>query len=219
MGIQKITTLQLLAEKRVVGIVRTNARQEAYEKSKAIQEGGISFLEVTLTTPGALSVIEKLRIEQDAEQMIGAGTVMDAESARAAILSGAQFIISPNLDEGLIRMCNRYGIPCIPGIGTVTEAVKALELGIDVVKAFPGSLLGPDFVKAIHGPVPQIEVVPTGGVSKDNIRDWFAAGAFGVALGSALCYPKSGDDLKNITKETRNIVSAVEEAKLSAGGN
>ena len=185
--IRKLEVMETVAEVGVVGIIRTPDVSAAIEMGRGMIDGGINVLEVSLTFPGSLDVIKEIRRENSGKDFIlGAGTVGDAPSARMSILAGAEFIVCHCLSEEVIRMCNRYGVACTPGIQTVTEAVRALELGCDVVKAFPGSILGPGFIKAVHGPVPYVEIIPVGGVSLSNLGDWFSAGAYAVGLGSAL---------------------------------
>lgn len=138
----------------------------------------------------------------------------DAPSARMSILSGAEFIVCHCLSEEVIRTCNRYGVACTPGIQTVTEAIRALELGCDVVKAFPGSVLGPGFIKAVHGPVPYVEVIPVGGVSMDNLGDWFKAGAYAVGLGSALTKADGRNaDYETVVQKSQATLKAVAAAR------
>lgn len=209
MGMDKIKVLQRIADRGIIGIIRAASGQDAYEQSMEAFSGGIDLIEVALTTPDALVVIKRLRTELSDRAVIGAGTVIDPESARSAILSGAQFIIAPNINRKVITLCNRYGILVVPGIGTVTEVIEALEAGVDVVKAFPGSLLGPGFIKALHGPVPQAEIIPTGGVTMENIPGWFNAGALAVAVGSSLNKPKNG----TIKEAAESFIKTVEKAK------
>ena len=215
MGIEKYKMIAGLAEHRLVGIIRCSSEEEAVRKSESIIEGGIKILEVSLTTPGALQVINRLVKTKQKDVFIGAGTVLDSESARACILAGSEFIIAPNLNREMVFACNRYAVPCIPGVGSTTEVVRALEWGCDIVKAFPGSVLGTSFIKAVKGPVPQAEIIPVGGVSLSNIEDWFAAGAFAVALGSALTHPSAGEDPETIRKNTGEVVELVN--RLNSG--
>ena len=192
--IRKLEVMETVAEVGVVGIIRTPDVSAAIEMGRGMIDGGINVLEVSLTFPGSLDVIKEIRRENSGKDFIlGAGTVGDAPSARMSILAGAEFIVCHCLSEEVIRMCNRYGVACTPGIQTVTEAVRALELGCDVVKAFPGSILGPGFIKAVHGPVPYVEIIPVGGVSLSNLGDWFSAGAYAVGLGSALTKEEGRD--------------------------
>ena len=146
--------------------------------------------------------------------ILGAGTVLDPETARICILAGAQYIVSPHLNESVVTLCNRYSVPCMPGVGTLTELVRALELGVDVVKAFPGDVLGPDFVKAVRAPVPHANIMPTGGVSPDNLRSWFDAGVFAVGMGSSLTKPGGvAGDMDLVTATARNVVRSIADIR------
>lgn len=182
----KLSTLNRIHELGIVPVVRGKNEEEAIEYCKGLIEGGINVLEVTFTIPNALEVFKKLQEELPKETLIGAGTVTDPVTARLAILNGAKFIVSPSFDKEVAKLCNRYQIPYMPGCITPTEILQALEYGVDVVKLFPGSLAGPDYIKAIHGPIPYVNIMPTGGVSLDNLEEWFAAGVYSVGAGSNL---------------------------------
>ena len=184
--IRKHDVLKAMHEGYAVAVVRGKTKEDAIEIAKHAFKGGIVSQEITFTTPQAELVISEL-IEENIEGMIvGAGTVLDAETARVAILHGAQYVVSPHFDKEIALMCNRYSVPYLPGCGTVTEIVEALTYGVDVVKAFPGGHLGPAFIKDVKGPIPHVEVMPSGGVSIDNVDQWINSGAFAVGMGSAL---------------------------------
>jgi 2-dehydro-3-deoxyphosphogluconate aldolase/(4S)-4-hydroxy-2-oxoglutarate aldolase len=135
---------------------------------------------------------------------------MDAQTARICILAGAQYIVSPCFKPEIITMCHRYSVPVMPGVGTLTELVNAMEMGVDVVKAFPGNVLGPGFIKAVHGPVPNANIMPTGGVSPSNVEEWLKAGAFALGMGSALTKPKGKEgDYENIKKTAELVVKKI----------
>lgn len=182
----KYQVLNRVHELGIVPVIRGNSKDEALGYCKALIDGGIDILEVTFTIPNALDVFKELKDQLPDTATLGAGTVMDATTARLAILNGAKFIVSPGFSEEVAKMCNLYQVPYMPGCMTFTEMTKALEYGVDLIKLFPGSLPGPSYVKAIHGPLPQANIMPTGGVSLDNIADWFAAGVFAVGAGSNL---------------------------------
>ncbi len=213
--IRKLEVMETVADVGVVGIIRTPDVSAAIEMGRGMIDGGINVLEVSLTFPGSLDVIKEIRRENSGKDFIlGAGTVGDAPSARMSILAGAEFIVCHCLSEEVIRMCNRYGIACTPGIQTVTEAVRALELGCDVVKAFPGSILGPGFIKAVHGPVPYVEIIPVGGVSLSNLGDWFSAGAYAVGLGSALTKEEGRDAAyETVVKKARTTIETIKSVR------
>ncbi|MGA2183894.1 MAG: bifunctional 2-keto-4-hydroxyglutarate aldolase/2-keto-3-deoxy-6-phosphogluconate aldolase, partial [Bryobacteraceae bacterium] len=182
MSVSSLKILGRIVESGLVAVVRASSSDEAARIAEACALGGVGAIEITLTVPGALRVIEDLVARHGAESiLVGAGTVLDAETARLAILAGAQFIVSPSLDAATGRLCNRYGIPWMPGAQTVREVIEAMELGADIVKVFPGEVLGPGFIRAVKGPLPQASLMPTGGVTLENAGEWIQAGA--VALG------------------------------------
>lgn len=192
--LRKYEVLSAVQEQGIVGIIRTESVEKGIEMADAMFHGGLKAIEVSMTFPGALNIMRTaVERHRDNDCFIGAGTVVDEATARMCVVNGAEFIVSQSLHQEVVQTCNRYGLPAIPGIGTVTELMRALELGVDVVKAFPGSVLGPKFIKAVHGPVPYAHIMPVGGVSLDNLEEWFKAGAFAVGLGSALTKPAGSD--------------------------
>lgn len=183
----KRDVLNQMQQNFLFAVVRGKTQEEGYEISKAVYNGGIKNVEVTFSTPNAEQVMRRLADEfEGTDMVVGAGTVLDEVSARLAILNGAKFIVSPNFNEKIAKMCNIYTIPYLPGCGTITEVSHALEAGCEVVKLFPGGLLGPGFIKDLHGPIPWVEAMPSGGVSLDNMDKWIANGAWSVGVGSAL---------------------------------
>ena len=184
--------------------------------SDACLEGGVPAIELTFTVPGAHRVIEELAAEyKNGEMILGAGTVLDAETARIAILSGAQYIVSPCYDEATVRLCNRYAIPCMPGVMTIKDVVAALEMGVDIIKLFPGDSFGPGMVKAIKGPIPQANIMPTGGVDVNNVAQWIKAGVAAVGAGSSLTKGAKTGDYKAITETGRQFVENIKNARAS----
>ena len=213
--IEKMETLARIHEVGVVAVVRVNDPDQARGIVGAVFEGGIPAVEVTMTVPGAVKIIEALAGEYRGRSLVlGAGTVLDPETARACLLAGARYVVAPNLNEEVVRLCNRYAVPCMPGIGSVTELVRAYELGVDVVKVFPGEVLGPKFIKAALAPVPHAKMMPTGGVSVDNLADWFAAGAYAVGMGNALTKPggKEGD-LDAVRAAAKSVVERIRQIR------
>ena len=184
---QKEQIIQGIKDGGLVAVVRAENSEQAIRITEACIEGGVAAIELTFTVPFAHEVIETLakRYTHD-EIILGAGTVLDPETARIAMLSGAQFIVSPCFSEELVRFCNRYRCPVMPGVMTVTEAIRAMEAGADILKVFPGELSGPRFIKAIRGPLPYAQIMPTGGVNVDNAAEWIKAGAVALGAGSAL---------------------------------
>jgi 2-dehydro-3-deoxyphosphogluconate aldolase / (4S)-4-hydroxy-2-oxoglutarate aldolase len=191
-----VDVLRTIKQEKIISIIRGSASEDALAISKALYAGGIRLIEITLNSPNALVSIEKVRKELGDDVLVGAGTVLDPESARNALLAGAQFILSPSLNIETIKMTKRYGAISIPGAFTPTEILTAYEEGGDIIKVFPASSLGPSYVKDIHGPMPQIPLLPTGGIDLDNITKYIEKGATGVGLGSSLVNTK-----KKVTKE------------------
>lgn len=179
----KFETHAQIAASKVVAVIRGSDAEEAIQLSKAAAEGGIRAIELTYTTPNVQKVFEELQHE---DMILGAGTVLDPETARHAILAGAKFVVSPHFNKDVARICNRYGIPYFPGCMTIREMVEALESGCDVLKLFPANGFEPSFIKSVNGPLPQVKIMPTGGINLDNMNDWLAAGAVAVGIGSDL---------------------------------
>jgi 2-dehydro-3-deoxyphosphogluconate aldolase / (4S)-4-hydroxy-2-oxoglutarate aldolase len=171
----------------IVPVVRASSADLAIQAIDAIRAGGILAAEITMTVPGALRALEKLADRFGDEMLLGAGTVLDAETARASILAGAEFLVSPNTRQATIEMAKRYSKAVFPGALTPTEILEAWDAGADAVKVFPcGNVGGAKYIKALKGPYPQIETIPTGGVSLETIGDFFKAGACAVGIGSEL---------------------------------
>ncbi len=206
--------LKKIIEVGVVAVVRAETKEQAIEISNACIQGGVTAIEVTFTVPKALEVIQGLADALDSKKLIlGAGTVLDSETARLAILSGAQYIVSPSFDAETAKLCNRYQIPYMPGCLTITEMIHAMESGVEILKLFPGSAFGPSYVKAIKGPLPQANIMPTGGVSLDNVQEWIKSGVVAVGVGSELTGPAKKGDYEQVTKLAEQFVSAVRKAR------
>lgn len=210
--IKKMKILKQLESNFLFAVVRGKDFADGYKVSEACSLGGIKNLEITYTTPEAGRVIQELKNTlNDSQLVIGAGTVLDNITARNAILSGAEFIVSPNFDPEISKICNRYGIPYLPGCGSVTEIIQAIETGVDVVKLFPGGLLGPAYIKDVHGPIPHVEMMPSGGVSIDNLDQWIKNGAWGVGVGSALTINVKNEGYESVSQIARQFVDRVKE--------
>ncbi|MBM4461187.1 MAG: bifunctional 4-hydroxy-2-oxoglutarate aldolase/2-dehydro-3-deoxy-phosphogluconate aldolase [Chloroflexi bacterium] len=210
--------LNLIRSTGVIAIMRAKSSDQLLAAAEAIRAGGVCAIEVTMTTPGALAVIEQATARRDEAVLFGAGTVLDPESARAAILAGAQFIVAPNLNLGVIELCRRYSIPVFPGAYTPTEIVTAWQAGADMVKVFPASVGGPAFIKALKAPLPQVELVPVGGVEIENTADWIRAGSAAVGVGSALVDQKLLDaaDFAALTDRARRLIAEVKRGRARA---
>jgi 2-dehydro-3-deoxyphosphogluconate aldolase/(4S)-4-hydroxy-2-oxoglutarate aldolase len=194
-------------------VIRAESPDQASRIAEACALGGVAALEITFTVPGASGVIEHLAKISTGQILLGAGTVLDPETARIAILAGAQFVVSPALNPQTARLCNRYQVPYMPGAGTIGEVIEAMECGADIVKVFPGEILGPSFVKAVKGPLPQAQLMPTGGVSLENIGEWIHAGAVAVGVGGNLTAGAKSGDFASITRIARQFVDKINEAR------
>ena len=202
---QKSEIIQAIAKSGVVAVVRGDSKKQAYQTAKACVTGDIKAIEMTFTAPAADQNITELKQEYqaDADVVIGAGTVLDVTTARIAILAGAKFIVSPAFDRETALLCNEYQIPYIPGCMTLTEIQTAMKYGAEVIKAFPGSVLGTKFVHAIKAPLPQVNIMPTGGVNLENMKDWFAAGVVAIGAGSDLTGAAKNNDFAAVTKKAQ----------------
>ncbi len=211
----KEINLETITDCGVVAIVRVGSAQEAIEVCGAIAEGGIRPFEVTMTVPGAVDVIKEFKSAMKGEVLVGAGTVLDPETARAVILAGAEFIVTPTLNLKVIEVCHRYSKVIIPGTFTPTEILTAWEAGADIVKVFPATVGGPKYLKDIKGPLPQIRLVPTGGVDLANTPDFIRAGAVAVAVGTSLVDKDAVRERKYgvITEKAKKFVEAVKLAR------
>ncbi len=191
---EKAAVLSMLRIIGLVPVLRAESAKQALALAEAISAGGVTVLEVTMTVPGAITVMRSLA-EQRPDLLIGAGTVLDPETARMCILEGAQFVVSPALNVKTIEMCHRYGVPVLPGALTPTEIVTAWQAGADVVKVFPASAMGgAKYLKTLKAPLPQIEMIPTGGVSLASAAEFLEAGAFALGVGADLVNAKAMAD-------------------------
>mgnify|MGYP001419367226 FL=1 len=188
---RKYETLKQIHQAGVVAVLRGKSTEDVVAMAEQSIAGGVRIIEVTMTTPGALQAIRILtsKYKQDKSPdrpIIGVGTVLDEVTARLAILEEAEFVVSPAFQPDVVKMCHRYRVPVMPGVVTIAEAQQALESGADVVKLFPGSMFTPGIIKTLKGPLPQLNIMPTGGVNLNNIGEWFKSGAFAVGIGSDL---------------------------------
>jgi len=211
----KEITLQKLKESGIVPVIRAKSSDEAINITEAVKEGGIKVIEITMTVPGAISVIKELsdKYRDDPDITIGAGSILDGVTARNAILAGAEFVVGPSLNQEMIAVANRYQKVVIPGAMTPTEVVKAMEAGADVVKIFPAALFGPKIIKAIKGPIPQARLLPTGGVDHDNVKEWFKAGSFAVGAGSAIVKGAEEGDFDQVRDNAARFVELIAEVR------
>ena len=211
----KAAKLDLIRETGVIAIMRAQSSAQLIAAADAIRAGGVRVIEVTMTTPGALSVIEEATVRYGEEVIFGAGSVLDAETARAAILAGADFVVAPTLDLATIQLCSRYSVPVMPGCYTPTEMLTAWQAGADMIKLFPASVGGPALVKAILAPLPQIEIVPVGGVDLDTAAEFVANGAAALGVGSSLVSQKLLDagDMDELTRRAKAFIEKVRQGR------
>lgn len=197
----------------LVAVIRADNADQAKRITEAAMKGGAAAMEITYTIPGATEVIRELNAEFGEDLIVGAGTVLDPETARIAILAGAKYVVSPYLDEDTARLCNRYQIPYMPGVMTVRDVVRGLECGAELLKVFPGELMGPKVIKAIKGPIPQANLMPTGGVSIENVGDWIRAGAVAVGAGGSLIGKPEIDGYEKITERAEQFMEQIQLAR------
>ncbi|NBI28836.1 bifunctional 2-keto-4-hydroxyglutarate aldolase/2-keto-3-deoxy-6-phosphogluconate aldolase [Chengkuizengella marina] len=216
---KKYETLKKINKYGVVAVLRGKSPEEVWEMSEAVISGGIKSIEVTMTVPNALDIIGDLNSkyaqdENSESPIIGAGSVLDEVTARLAILKGASYIVSPAFQSETAMMCNRYRVPYLPGIMTVREAQTALEAGADIVKLFPGNVYSPSMISSLKGPLPQLNIMPTGGVNINNLHEWIQAGAFAVGIGSDLTKEfEKGGNISIVTDKAKAYMKAFHSAK------
>ncbi|EDS77489.1 khg/kdpg aldolase [Clostridium botulinum C str. Eklund] len=214
---KKIRVLEKIIKVGVIAVVRADSVEQALKVSEACITGGISAIEVTFTVNDADKVIKRLKQEFSKEELIvGAGTILDSETARTAILNGAEYIVSPGFDLETAKLCNRYQVPYMAGCMTVTEIIKAMEVGVDIIKLFPGSAYGPSIVKAIKDPIPQAPIIPTGGVSIENVKEWIKSGCVAVGVGGSLTKSAKTGNYELITETAKKFVEEVKKARMES---
>lgn len=211
----KTEKLKLIRETGVIAIMRAQSSDQLMVAADAIEKGGVKVIEVTMTTPGALGVIEEATRKYGEEVLFGAGTVLDVETARTAILAGAEFVVAPTLNLEMVALCSRYSVPVVPGCYTPTEMLTAWEAGADMIKLFPASVGGPSLVKAIRAPLPQLEIVPVGGVNLDTAAEFIKNGAAALGVGSSLINQKllDADDMDELTRRAAAFIQEVKKGR------
>ena len=199
----------------IVAVIRANSGERLADVAEALLAGGVEVMEVTFTVPGAVRVLEQVAARLGSKILLGAGTVLDTETARAALLAGAEFIVSPATNVSVIELCRRYDKLVMPGAFTPTEVVAAWQAGADIVKIFPSDVHGPKYLKALRGPLPQVLMMPTGGVSLETVADFLRAGACALGVGGSLVEPQAVEtgDLKRIESLARQFVQIVQQTR------
>jgi len=211
----KVEVLKKINEAGVVAVVRGDSEEQAIKTVEAVVSGGIKIIELTMTVTHATVVIRTLADKyKGTEVVIGAGTVLDSETARQCILEGAEFIVSPCLDVNTIKLCNRYKVAVMPGVTTVKDAVEALDYGVDIIKVFPSNLFGPAIIGAFKGPLPQADFMPTGGVSVENMHQWIKSGAKVVGVGGELTKGAKTNNYELVEETARLFVNEYNRIKL-----
>lgn len=208
---KKERALDLILQTKIIAVIRMSDPGRIIDLTEALKRGGVKALEITMTVPGALDIIQKLAVNKPEGVLIGAGTVLDADTAAAAIWSGADFVVSPIADPGMIAACRSHDTFVAPGAFSPTEVIAAWDRGADVVKVFPATSLGPNYFRDLRGPFPQLRLMPTGGVTIENAKDFIAAGACAVGIGTALVDKKAVEagDWESIASKARRLVESL----------
>jgi 2-dehydro-3-deoxyphosphogluconate aldolase/(4S)-4-hydroxy-2-oxoglutarate aldolase len=215
---EKREVFNRMVSQGLIPVIRVSSAQEAIDVADAVKEGGVGFIEITMTVPGAIEVVKELAQKYKDEIILGAGTILDPETGRAALLAGAQFIVTPTLNLNLIELAHRYSVVIVPGAATPTEILTAWNAGADMVKVFPAAQLGgPEYIKALRAPLPQILLVPTGGVNLQNAGAFIKAGATALGVGGELVDKQAVKERKFqvITENTRAFLKAIREARAA----
>ncbi len=214
---KKEAVLQRMKEDCLIAVIRAKNKEQGEKLVDSIIKGGINFIEITMTmdegNPVEFIAFLAQKYKDNPKIVIGAGTVLDPETARLVILAGANYVVSPAFNPETIKLCNRYRVPVLPGVMSPTEAIMALETGCDVIKLFPGNILGPAAISTYKGPLPQGEFMPSGGVDVDNVDKWLKAGAYAVGTGSSLTKGAKTGDFEAVEAKAREFVEAVKKAR------
>ncbi len=211
--------LRRVLDSGIVAVVRSPDSQQLVEVARALAEGGITVVEITMTVPGALDVVRRVREALGERALLGAGTILDPETARAALLAGAEYIVAPTINLDVIRLCQRYDKLVMPGAFTPTEILTAWEAGADIVKVFPADVIGPAFFKALRGPLPQVRLMPTGGVDLSTAAAFLKAGACCLGVGGQLVEPRAVAErnFDRIRDLARQYVAIVQQVRREQG--
>lgn len=216
----KETDLQRVLDCGIVAVVRSPDSGQLVEVARALADGGVTAVEITMSVPDALDVVRQVRRALGDRLLLGAGTILDPETARAALLAGAEYIVAPTLNLDVVRLCQRYDKLVMPGAFTPTEILTAWEAGADIVKVFPADCVGPAFFKALRGPLPQVRLMPTGGVDLQTAADFLRAGACCLGVGGQLVEPKAvaDGDFARIGALARQYVAVVKQVRQGLAG-
>lgn len=211
---KRVEILKKIEDAGVIAVIRADTPEKALKVSQAVVNGGVRGIELTFTVPHAdQAIAELVKRYGDTDAVIGAGTVLDATSARLAIIAGAQYVVSPSFDQDTAEICNLYQTPYLAGCYTLKEIVAAMKAGVDIIKLFPGSVASPAAVKAIKAPLPQANIMPTGGVHLDNMDQWFDAGVVAVGAGGGLIGPAADNDFEAVTDNAKKYMAEFRKIK------
>jgi 2-dehydro-3-deoxyphosphogluconate aldolase/(4S)-4-hydroxy-2-oxoglutarate aldolase len=213
--VSRLQVLREIESSGVVAVIRMQKADQLRAVIDALLEGGVRALELTMTVPGAIGLIEELAKDLPGEFQLGAGTVLDTETARQVILAGAKYIVAPVLNLDVITLCHRYDVAIMPGCFTPTEILTAWQAGADLIKVFPATALGPSYFRDVRAPLPQVRLMPTGGVTMENAGEWIKAGAVAIGVGSALVDTKAiaAGNFAQITKNAKSLIESVRTAR------
>lgn len=212
---KKITLYNRMKKEKLVAVIRAKTKQDARKIIDAAVTGGIRIIEVTMTTPGAIDLIQEVKNDYKDEIVVGAGTVLNVEMAQQVLLAGSEFVVCPHLDEEIIKLCNLYQVTAIPGTTILKDMVEALKLGCSIIKLFPANLVGVEAIKSFKGPLPQVELMPTGGVNLETITDWLNGGAVCVGIGSDMSKEAlKTNDFTHVTKYAQQLVQKIKDWEL-----
>jgi len=207
----KYNPINIIQKEGIIAVVRADSCDDAIQLSKACFAGGIRVIEITFTVPKANHAIQALIKDYFSEGMVvGAGTVLDIDTARLAINAGAMFIVGPNFSQEVAGICKAYDVPYFPGCMTITEMINAVHAGAEIIKLFPGSVFGPSYVKAVHGPLPNMKIMPTGGVNLDNVIEWFKNGVCAVGVGGELTRPYKDGNYEAVTENAKAFYTKIQ---------
>ncbi|MBM7579647.1 bifunctional 2-keto-4-hydroxyglutarate aldolase/2-keto-3-deoxy-6-phosphogluconate aldolase [Jeotgalibacillus terrae] len=209
---KKMRAFEQLLDAKLTVVIRGSSSEEAVKTAEACLEGGIRSLEFTFTNPEADKAIKHFADNKNI--IVGAGSVIDSETAKLAVHAGALFIVGPHFSMEVAKFCNRYQVPYLPGCMTVKEILDALEMGVSIIKLFPGEMFSPSFIKAVKGPVPQVDVMPTGGVTLSNVKDWFENGAIHVGVGGGITKDAVNGNYEAVVVKAREFMQAVSEVSI-----
>lgn len=216
---QKVAVLSAVEKNGIVAVLRADSVEKALKISDALIAGGVKNIELTFTVPDADVAIKKLigKYQDDPDVVIGAGTVLDAPTAHDALKAGARFVVAPTFDPATASLCNLYEIPYIPGCMSVNEMKAAMQAGSDLIKLFPSNVVGPAFVKDVKAPLPQLEIMPSGGINLDNLGDWYRVGCKVIGVGGSLMKPAATNDFDKVTETAEAFIAKYNQLREQYG--